>query len=504
MIRISKRFLPAIRSPASVLAMVCILSVPALPHAVSAQAESSGQEVEQAVVLIEATIQRGDWFTPWQRTPILHASGSGFLLDKGLIMTNAHVVSDAKQIIVRRNGRIAPSFARVEFIAHDADLALLRVDDAAFDEGVAPLELGPMPNLRTRVRTYGYPMGGEKISRTEGVVSRVEFITYMHSGADAHIGIQTDSAINPGNSGGPVMQDGKVVGVAFQTNTRLNDVGFFIPTPVIRRFLEDISDGTYDGYGELGIITSNLINPSYREYLGLPPEATGVVVDRLIKGASAEAYVKVNDVITAIDGVPVAIDGTIDYHRYTIGLEQIAEDKQLGETVELAIWRDRAPRTIRIPLMNYPDAERLRFRFDQLPRYVVYAGLVFMELDQEYLKTFGNYWQNADKALLYNHFYRAAEDPDFEGKRTILISRVLPHEVNSAYRRYANTIVATVNGLPVTDLEMIPDALKNSNSLFLVIELEDGRKIILDREEAERAHPVILDTYGIRQDQRLP
>ena len=133
MIRISKRFLPAIRSPASVLAMVCILSVPALPHAVSAQAESSGQEVEQAVVLIEATIQRGDWFTPWQRTPILHASGSGFLLDKGLIMTNAHVVSDAKQIIVRRNGRIAPSFARVEFIAHDADLALLRVDDAAFD-----------------------------------------------------------------------------------------------------------------------------------------------------------------------------------------------------------------------------------------------------------------------------------------------------------------------------------------------------------------------------------
>ncbi|NIP74256.1 MAG: trypsin-like peptidase domain-containing protein, partial [Gammaproteobacteria bacterium] len=250
--------------PVAVWAALALLP----PHA-AVQAAGDDSRIEPAVVAIEVTQQPADWYSPWQHKRPGVASGSGFLVGSGRIMTNAHVVSDARQIIVRRNQDNRPYFATIEFIAHDSDLAMLRVEDPAFARGVAPLELGALPSLRSHVRTYGYPAGGEKISRTEGVVSRVQFVTYLHSGADSHLAVQTDSAINPGNSGGPVVQEGKVVGVAFQTNTRLNDVGFFIPTPVVARFLRDIEDGRYDGYGDLGVITSNLINPSYREYLGL-------------------------------------------------------------------------------------------------------------------------------------------------------------------------------------------------------------------------------------------
>ena len=495
---------PAARALACVLGGLCALAFPAGSAARAQDTENAeGPPIEQSVVLIEVTSQHSDWFTPWQAGPITRGSGSGFLIAPGMVLTNAHVVSDVRQILLKRNGRITPSFAEVAFIAHDADLALLRVDDPEFDRGIPPLELGGLPSLRTAVRTYGYPAGGEKISRTEGVVSRVEFVTYLHSGADAHLAIQTDSAINPGNSGGPVIQDGKVVGVAFQTNTRLNDVGFFIPTPVIQRFLRDIEDGRYDGYVELGLVTSNLFNTSYREHLGLPPDVTGVVVDRVLPGSSASGYVQPEDVITAIDGQPVAYDGTISFHGYFLGLEQAAEDKLIGDSVELSIFRDRAPLTLRIPLKPLDHADRMRRRFDELPEYIIYAGLVFMKLDQEYLRTFGNYWVNANRPLLYSHFFKMAEQPDEETTPAIILSRVLPHAVNSAYRRYTNSIVSEINGKEIVDLRSLRDALSASSNGFHVIGLEGGRHIILDRAEAEAAHSQILRTYGIRREGRV-
>ena len=70
--------------------------------------------------------------------------------------------------------------------------------------------------------------------------------TYVHSGADSHLAIQTDAAINPGNSGGPVIQDGKVVGVAFQGLTNADNIGYMIPTTVIAHFLKDVEDNQYD------------------------------------------------------------------------------------------------------------------------------------------------------------------------------------------------------------------------------------------------------------------
>lgn len=468
-----------------------------------AEAAFEDDRVERAIVSIQVTQQRSDWYSPWQRTRPKQSSGSGFLIGPGRIMTNAHVVSDARQIIVRRNQDPRPYFAQIEFIAHDSDLATLKVPDTAFGRGVKPLEVGNLPSLRSRVRTYGYPAGGEKISRTEGVVSRIEFITYRHSGADEHLGIQTDSAINPGNSGGPVIQEGQVIGVAFQINPRLNDVGYFIPSPVIRRFLNDISDGGYDGYGDLGIVISNLINPSYRKFLGLHKDMMGVVVDRILPGASADGFVFKNDVITAIDDVPIMTDGTIDYYGYSLNFEQIAEEKQIGESVKLTLWRDGKLIDIHFPLRAFEEADRMRSQFDTLPRYFVFAGLVFMELNREYLKSFGNYWENADKHLLYAHFFSFMEsEKGFEDY--VILARILPHGINSAYAGMVNYIVNTLNGVPIRKLEDLELGLRSSQGAFHRFELSPGELVlVLDKEKAAKAHPEILTAYGIDKDRRL-
>lgn len=97
----------------------------------------------------------------------------------------------------------------------------------------------------------GYPIGGDTVSVTAGVVSRVEMMPYSHGQAEL-LGVQVDSAINPGNSGGPAFNDQRqVVGVAFQglAPTEAEAIGYIIPWVVVSHFLDDVErHGRYTGF----------------------------------------------------------------------------------------------------------------------------------------------------------------------------------------------------------------------------------------------------------------
>src|SRR5437899_13035156 len=110
-----------------------------------------------------------------------------------------------------------------------------------------------------------------------------------------HLAITISAQINPGNSGGPVMQDGKVVGVAFQgySGDVAQGVAYMIPTPVINRFLKDISNGQYDEYPDLAITYENLQNTAQRKFLDLKEDYRGVIV------CSEVASVSYDDVLNA-------------------------------------------------------------------------------------------------------------------------------------------------------------------------------------------------------------
>ncbi len=210
-------------------------------------------EPEKSVIQIMTAGQQPVWDAPWRSESVRRSSGTGFVISRRRIITNAHVVSWARQILVRRYQDPKPYIAKVSFIAHDCDLAVLSVDDDSFFEGLEALPIGPLPKVRSTVVTYGYPAGGEQISYTRGVVSRIEVQTYVHIGNRSMLVVQTDAAINPGNSGGPVIQDDQVVGVAFQGAGGLENTGYFIPTRVIQHFLTDIEDGGYHGFPQAGV-----------------------------------------------------------------------------------------------------------------------------------------------------------------------------------------------------------------------------------------------------------
>ena len=216
----------------------------ALAALLCASAAAAGPGPAASMVRISTTAQQPDYSVPWNPGNVAGGVGAGFVIDGKRIMTNAHVVSNATFITVVKEGDPTPWEARVLHVAHDCDLAILGVYDERFFEGTKPLEFGGIPALESTVSAYGYPIGGDRLSVTTGVVSRIDFQPYSHSEVDSHLAIQIDAAINPGNSGGPVMQNGKVVGVAFQgfSGAVAQNVGYMIPTPVIRRFLKDVEE----------------------------------------------------------------------------------------------------------------------------------------------------------------------------------------------------------------------------------------------------------------------
>ena len=101
---------------------------------------------------------------------------------------------------------------------------------------------------------------------TSGVVSRIEVGEYTYSGSSFLL-LQVDSPINPGNSGGPAVIDGKLAGISMQTLKDAQNINYLVPTPVIRHFLDDVKDGRFDGFPELGIQVQLLENEAIRKRL---------------------------------------------------------------------------------------------------------------------------------------------------------------------------------------------------------------------------------------------
>src|SRR6266404_194036 len=309
-------------------------------------------KIQNSLVRITVTEAEPDYKAPWNAGAIQRGVGAGFVIDGSRIMTNAHVVSNSRYLTVERDGDPNKYRATVQFVAHDCDLALITVSTPGFFKNMTPLKFGGIPELESTVSAYGYPIGGERMSVTAGIVSRIDFQLYTHSSIDSHLAIQISAQINPGNSGGPVMQNGKVIGVAFQgySGDVAQGVAYMVPTPVIRRFLKDIEDGHYDRYVDLGITYSKLQNPAQRHYLGLNDDDRGVRVNTVIDGGPCGKLLQKGDVLLSIDGHPIASDAFVEYEGERVQMPEVVERKFKGDKVKLDLLRNQQLTSVEIAL----------------------------------------------------------------------------------------------------------------------------------------------------------
>lgn len=460
-------------------------------------------EVERSVIQITVFAQPPRWDVPWQFNNVQRWNGTGFLIKGRKIMTNAHVVNWARQILLKRLGDPRPYLARVAFVGPDCDLALLEVEDERFYEGLEPLEIGDLPEVRSTVVTYGYPAGGEQISYTRGVVSRVELQPYVNIGNRSLLAVQTDAAINPGNSGGPVIQDDKVVGVAFQGQPGLENAGFFIPPNVIRHFLKDIEDDQYHGFPQAGIKFTDTFNPALRERLKLPGDDQGARIDAIIPDSTKE-HLQVDDVLLKVGEFPVASDGTITYRGNIVNLGMAVTEYQHGEKVPLVIWRGGEEVKVELPVYVLTDDAATGSQYT-LPRYFVYGGMVFTPLSRDYLVTLGRSWmESVSQDIIAELYYRRDMEPEKKRTEPVMLADVLTHPVNVNFEVKGRLMVDKINGIRIDKLEDVIRAFESNRNAQHTIEFSPMNHVEgLDRAQADQANPEILKQFGIASDRRL-
>ncbi len=456
--------------------------------------------LKQSVVKIYVTIQREDYAQPWQATPPQGGSGSGFIIPGRRILSNAHVVSDARFIEVQREGDPRKYEATVLFAGHDCDLAMLTVKDPAFFRDTRPLPMGRrLPSLDDEVIVLGYPMGGTRLSLTKGVVSRIDYSLYSHSGLDSHLVLQVDAAINPGNSGGPVLFNGRVIGLAFQGITGSQNIGYAIPLPVLQHFLTDVTDGTYDGYPELGVAHVDTRNPALRADLKLADIPNGVAVAYVDPFGAAAGIIRARDVLLSVDGRPIANDGSVRLDGATVEYTELMERKQCGETVQFDVWRDGTRQSLTVPLQRPNDPFSFRYAYDRKPDFYMVGGLVFSPLSRGYLAASGpDLGTPAAQRLLYCSQYAKMDSLYTNREQFVVLTARLAHPVNTYADGFLNQIVQSVNGIHVGKLADIPLSLARSTNGFHVVRFDgNDNPLILDARAAADAEPAIMAQYGL-------
>jgi S1-C subfamily serine protease len=464
-------------------------------------ASRSNGKVQNSLVRITATEVEPDYRAPWNSGGIQRGIGAGFVIEGNRIMTNAHVVSNARYLTVERDGDPNKYPATVLFVAHDCDLALLKVASPDFFKNMTPLTFGGIPELESVVSAYGYPLGGERMSVTTGIVSRIDFQLYTHSSIDQHLAIQISAQINPGNSGGPVMQNAKVVGVAFQgySGDVAQGVAYMIPTPVIRRFLSDIKDGHYDKYVDLGLTPIKLQNPAQRRFLGLKDDDRGILVGTVIAAGPSAKGVKEGDVLLAIDDHPIASDGTVELEGERVDMPEVVERKFKGDSVKLDILRDKKPLTVTVELGSVWPYAYLAHGYDVRPRYIVYGGLLFQPLTLDLVEAY----QPTDIRLRHYFDYFVTEQIYLEHPEVVVLTNILPDPTNTYLAAYRASIVDEINGQKVRTLSDLAKAFSETADRFVIRMIGDGPPLVLDPKEVESARERIKTRYNVVSEQNL-
>ncbi|CAN6845374.1 unnamed protein product [Brassica oleracea] len=470
-----------------------------------------------AVVKVYCTHTAPDYSLPWQKQRQFTSTGrqlssfsdsffyfslcpyDAFMIGDGKLLTNAHCVEHDTQVKVKRRGDDRKYVAKVLVRGVDCDIALLSVESEDFWKGAEPLRLGHLPRLQDSVTVVGYPLGGDTISVTKGVVSRIEVTSYAHGSSDL-LGIQIDAAINPGNSGGPAFNDqGECIGVAFQVyrSEETENIGYVIPTTVVSHFLTDYErNAKYTGYPCLGVLLQKLENPALRECLKVPTNE-GVLVRRVEPTSDASKVLKEGDVIVSFDDLRVGCEGTVPFRSSErIAFRYLISQKFAGDIVELGIIRAGEPTKVQVVLR--PRVHLVPYHIDGgQPSYIIIAGLVFTPLSEPLIEE--ECEDTIGLKLLTKARYSVAR---FRGEQIVILSQashndVLANEVNIGYEDMNNQQVLKFNGTHIRNIHHLAHLIDMCNDKYLVFEFEDNYVAVLEREASNSASLCILKDYGI-------
>ncbi len=487
--------------------LIPVLSLLAVLFVTSAcPGEQNNAIIETQVLRVFAVKNASYYHKPWKSPDFTEVRGSGFFFKdeenfpgkEGMIITNAHAVSMAQSIKVS-NGREKRRYeVKVIGICDSADFAVLQMEADALatyervNGKIIPLELGDSDKLRVgdKVQGWGYPLGGEGISKSDqGEISRIEVKSYAHS-EDSWLMMQASLQQNRGNSGGPVLKADKVIGVAFQGMRASDRINFFIPINLVKDLFPALDHP--ERIPNWRFVVQYLF-PRLKEYYKLGPEQGGVLLNYIIPGGGPYNFgLRQDDILSEIDGH--AIDNFGEIYFEPLGQKmffgEILNRKKVGDPLTLKIVR--AGKTMEIKGNTTKGLPKLVPRIFTGANYFIFGGVGFVELT---LNCIDNLGKTGDtfRAKYLDDF------PQHPYEKIVLISEIFPEygliDTSSYLKRVER--LDDKNVLNVEDLyNSLQSAIKEGKKKAL-IQLGQNVQLALDLEKAQSLDDEIQKKYGI-------
>jgi len=448
------------------------------------------EAVKDTVVQVFSHIAEFDFKQPYKTPRQFTSTGSGFFLnDEGDLITNFHVVDQARSIWIQ-----IPSLGKriidvnIVGVSPDRDIALLRLTDEGKE--IVKRELGKIPHLALgnsdlirrsdEVMALGYPLGQQSLKSTTGVIS----------GREGNL-IQMSAPINPGNSGGPLLNgNGEVVGINTAAVVQAQNVGYIIPINELRVVLPDLYKVKLLRKPFLGVLFTNATE-SLTEYLG-NPKPGGCYVTEVIKNSTLQkAGVERGDMIYEINGHKIDVYGdmSVVWSEDKISLVDYVSRLSIGQDVNLIVYRngERKELTIKFSQAARPGIHKVYPGFEDMD-YEVFAGMVVMPLTMNHimllssiapgLLRFTEMKNQAEKKLIVSHIFPTAQ---IYRTRTLLPGATLNE----------------INGIKVSTLEDFRTAISN---------IKDDKFTLVASDQVSRASDnvfVVLPFDKVLQEEAM-
>ena len=472
------------------------------------RAQEGKADAPLSVVRVNVTNQSWDFGRPWGKRPPFSRRAIGTVLSGNRVLVTAELVANANfvEFETAEGGQKVP--ASVEVVDYEANLALLKPDDAAFLKPLKPLEVAAA-NVGDMLSVWQLESNGALLV-TQGPMTTAEVTRYPTDEAPLLIyRLTTPLQFRDSSFTLPVVRNGKLAGLVMRYDNTTNNADV-LPAPVIEHFLKDAAKLPYEGFPRVGITSSPTRDPQFRRYLELNGTTGGVyIADTLRDSAAAKAGIEKGDVLLAVNGIAVDQDGNYkdpDYGK--IGISHYFSTRHyVGDVVKFTVFRKGEKKDMNVTLARRSVESYViePYIIDRAPKFYVLGGLVLSELSRQYLKEYGADWQKkAPEQFVY--FDKQQNELFKDGpKKLVFLNRVLPSDLTVGYEELTQLIVTKVNGVRLeAGLSDLPSALAKAENGLHKIEFDGEPSVIyLDAAHAAATEKEFQQKYRLPTLQRI-
>lgn len=479
----------------------CFAGLALLGVSLSLVRESCGKDIiRDSVVQLHVTHRAPEYQRPWTKSEPQKATGSGVIISDNRILTNWHVVQYASQILVQLNQSTDKRVAYLEAGSSDMDLAVVRLEKPELLADYPALEMAEeLPAIRSTVNAYGYPLGGDDMSVTEGIVSRIEYSNYYFE--ERGVRIQVDAALNPGNSGGPAVIDGKLVGLVFSKINQAENIGYLIPAEEIAAFLRDLEDGKYDGKPMLFDDVQGTENEALRDKLKLSSDVAGVLVRQPYANGREDYPLQAWDVITHIGDQAIDKQGNVQIRDdLRLDFRYLVPKLATNGTIQLTVLRNgQEPTKIDVPVTSRRTMLIPMLR-GEYPDHFIWGPLAFTTVTQEFIASLGAKGYVFLTALDSPMMTRRLDRPRFEGEEMVaMANRLFPHRITKGYSNIPFGVLTHINDEEIKNLKHAVEVMRNCQDEFLTFRFGGNvETLVFRRSDLDGSTEDILSDEGIR------